>query len=97
MGGVKKKSISAVEKTIKKEKRKKSEKDREERAVSLNASEEEILMVISPLKAITVHGVARALGVRASVANSLLRGLEAKGVLTNVGGWSGHHVWKLTS
>jgi len=100
MGGVKKKPLSAVEKALRRRERRLAEKEKKEkveRAVSLDVSEEEVLKALRSLKAITVHGVARSLGIRASVANSLIRGLEAKGVVTKVGGWSGHYVWKLTS
>ena len=100
MGGVKKKPLSAVEKALRRKERRLAEKEKKEkveRAVSLDVSEEEVLKVLRSLKAITVYGVARSLGVRASVANSLIRSLEAKGVVTKVGGWSGHYVWKLTS
>lgn len=47
------------------------------------------------MKAITAQGFARASGVKISAANSFIKSLELKGVLTSVGGYSGHRVYKL--
>src|ERR687897_3520021 len=47
------------------------------------------------MKAITAQGFAKASGVKISAANSFIKSLELKGVLTNVGGYSGHRVYKL--
>jgi small subunit ribosomal protein S25e len=38
---------------------------------------------------------ARTAGVKISVANAFLKALEAKGIIKNVGGNSGHKVYKL--
>ena len=56
-------------------------------------SDDEMLKMISPLRAITVSTASRSLGVNASVANQLLRDLEAKKVIVKAGGFSGHRVW----
>jgi small subunit ribosomal protein S25e len=58
-------------------------------------SDEEMLKSLTPLKAITVIAAARALGVNASIATGVLRGLEGKNLITRVGGFSGHYVWAL--
>ena len=58
-----------------------------------NMTDQEMMKSLSSLKAITVLGAARALGVNASIATGLLRGLEGKKLVTKVGGFSGHYVW----
>lgn len=50
--------------------------------------------VIQGMKAVTVQGVAKAAGVKISVANSFVKSLEAKGVLKRAGGYSGHRVYE---
>jgi small subunit ribosomal protein S25e len=49
------------------------------------------------MKAITVYGTAKVLGVNASVATAFLRNLESKNLLRKVGGFSGHYVYTLNS
>lgn len=56
-------------------------------------TDQEMMKSLSSLKAITVLGAARALGVNASIATGLLRSLEGKKLVTKVGGFSGHYVW----
>jgi small subunit ribosomal protein S25e len=56
-------------------------------------TDEEMVKTITPLKAITVVAASRALGVNASIATGILRGLESKRLITKVGGFSGHYVW----
>jgi small subunit ribosomal protein S25e len=56
-------------------------------------SESEMLSALSPLRAITVYGASRALGVNASVANGVLKDLEGHGMLKRAGGSSGHGIW----
>ena len=56
-------------------------------------TDQEMMKSLSPLKAITVLGAARAMGVNASIATGLLRGLESRKLVTKVGGFSGHYVW----
>ena len=58
-------------------------------------SDAEMMKSLSPLKAITVYSASRALGVNASIASTLLKDLEAKSMLTRVGGFSGHGVWAI--
>jgi small subunit ribosomal protein S25e len=50
---------------------------------------------IQDMKAITIQGLARVVGVKISVANSYLRSLEVKGVVRSVGGYSGHRVYQI--
>jgi len=56
-------------------------------------SESEMLSALTPLRAITVFGASKTLGVNASVANSLLADLEAHGMLVRAGGSSGRGIW----
>jgi len=56
-------------------------------------TEAEMVKSLTPLKAITVYTASRALGVNASIATGILRGLEAKSLLRRYVGYSGHVVW----
>jgi small subunit ribosomal protein S25e len=47
------------------------------------------------MKAITIQGLARAVGVKISVANAFIKSLESKNVLRCVGGYSGHRVYQM--
>jgi len=55
--------------------------------------DQELLKALSSQKAITVYSAARGLNVSASIANAILASLESKGLVTRVGGYSGHYVW----
>ena len=46
---------------------------------------------------ITIHGLARTLGVKISVANNFIKNLENKKIVTNVGGYSGHKIYQKIS
>jgi small subunit ribosomal protein S25e len=55
--------------------------------------EKQLLKTLAPLKAITVYGASRALGLNAAIASQTLRNLESKNVIKKVGGYSGHYVY----
>lgn len=55
--------------------------------------EKQLLKALAPLKAITVYGAARALGLNAAIASQTLRSLESKNVIRRVGGYSGHYIY----
>jgi len=101
MGGVKKKPITQVEKAQELERRKKREKESRS-AQSLTSQgitvpildEKKAAKVFESMKAVTVYATAKSLGVNASIANMLLKNLESKGILQNVGGYSGHYVYR---
>ena len=107
MGGTKKKSLAAMEKEQESkdtgeasQKPKKGEKQKagpqQQKRLPFLApkmSNEEMLKALGPLKAITVFGASRALGVNASIATGLLRSLEREKRIARVGGFSGHYVW----
>jgi small subunit ribosomal protein S25e len=102
MGGTKKKSISQAEKAQavsggkldKKGKDSKSHRVRRE-PVAPRIEESQAKSIFGPLKAITIYNTAKTLNIRASVASSLLKSLEAKGILHKFGGYSGHFVYEL--
>jgi small subunit ribosomal protein S25e len=111
MGGVKKKSMASMEKQQEAQdeeqapgqpqKGKKAEKkaapQQQKRLPFLapRMSESEMIKALGPLKAITLHSAARALGVNASIAANSIRELEGKHLLVKVGGFSGHFVWSV--
>ncbi len=104
MGGTKKKTIAQVEKaqaaTAKPEKKEKEGRVSIQKARLVAVSrvdEKQALKTLSPLKAITIYVAAKALGVNASLAASLLRSLESKNLIKKEGGFSGHYVYTLTS
>lgn len=47
------------------------------------------------MKALTIQGFARAVGVKISVANAYIKSLEAKGIVKSTGGYSGHRVYQV--
>jgi len=101
MGGAKKKSLTQAEKAqlvaqrkAEKQKKEVAKAKKEKRPVYLSSlNEKEVEKAIKDLKAITVHSLARTLGISASLANSLIKSLEAKNVIRKVGGYSGHYVY----
>ncbi len=113
MGGVKKKSLASMEKTQesqdagqeqapakgKKAKEQKGAPQQKRQLAFLppRMSEAEMVKSLAPLKAITITTASRALGVNASIANAVLKELEAKQLLVRAGGFSGHGVWSVKS
>lgn len=104
MGGTKKKPISQSEKSqaapTKKEakpKGKDAPKSPQQRQslATRRVDDKEALKILGSVKAITLYGAARSLGVNASTALVTLRGLESKGLVLKVGGYSGHYVWTI--
>src|SRR5579875_3748312 len=59
--------------------------------------EKQLVKALSPLKAITLYGTARTLGLNAAVAAQTLRNLESKNVIRRVGGYSGHYIYALNT
>ena len=110
MGGVKKKSLASMEKTQesqdegegqtskgrKAKEAKGAPQQRKQYAFLLpRMSDADMIKALTPLKAITTNAACRALGVNASIANTVLRDLESKQLLRKAGGFSGHVVWAL--
>lgn len=103
MGGAKKKPIAKAERgqvaggeeekpAPKKSREKQAEKTLRAAGVS-RLDENQAVQALMPLKAITIYGAARVLGIRASDASQMLRNLEGKGQLKRVAGYSGHYVY----
>jgi small subunit ribosomal protein S25e len=59
--------------------------------------EKQLIKTLSPLKAITVYGTSKVLGLNAAIAVQTLKNLESKNVLHKVGGYSGHYIYALTN
>lgn len=104
MGGVKKKPISAMEKrqVVLQQKEEKKKKEEETQAAKgarapASVSEEDVLKVVSSLKAVTIYTIANKLNIKASVANQILKSLVQKGKIEKVGGFSGHYVYAIKS
>lgn len=111
MGGVKKKSLASMEKTQESQDEEQSpgqpqkgKKTKEKAApqqqkrlpfLAPKMTEAEMVKTLTPLRAITIYSASRALGVNASIATNLLRGLEEKSLITKTGGFSGHFVWSV--
>jgi small subunit ribosomal protein S25e len=53
------------------------------------------MKAIQGMKAITIQGVARNVGVKISIANVFIKSLEAKGIVKAEGGYSGHKVYQM--
>jgi small subunit ribosomal protein S25e len=102
MGGNKKKptqsnvSKSQENKSANKEDAKKSttSKPQQKQKLSVLIEENQGMKAIGSMKAITVQGIARTLGVKISVANNFIRNLETKNIIRNVGGFSGHKIYQ---
>jgi small subunit ribosomal protein S25e len=106
MGGSKKKSLGSEKgspssghdsgKPVKKEETKKAlGKVQQKQKLSVLVEDSQGRRAIQSMKAITIQGVARAAGVKISVANAYIKSLEAKGIVKSVGGYSGHRVYQL--
>jgi len=106
MGGSKKKPLGSEKgspssghdggKPVKKEETKKAlGKVQQKQKLSVLVEDSQGRRAIQSMKAITIHGVARAAGVKISVANAYIKSLEAKGIVKSVGGYSGHRVYQL--
>ena len=103
MGANKKRSSTSSEKTAsagigeKKERKEDRAEDRgtQKQKLAVFVEESQGRKTLQSMKAITAQGFAKASGVKISAANSFIKSLELKGVLTSVGGYSGHRVYKL--
>ena len=65
------------------------------RSIMPTINEDQLKKNLQSLKAITVYNAAKPLGVSVSISNSILKYLEEKSIISKVGGYSGHYVWKL--
>jgi small subunit ribosomal protein S25e len=108
LGGAKKKPLAKAERgqTGEEEEKpqapKKKESKREQVSKQVSQliprfTDEQAIQALSPLKAITIYGAARALGVKASIANTILKSLRSKDLLRKEGGYSGHYVYAINT
>ena len=107
MGANKKKSSAASEKATsgvtetKKDKKedgaKVEDRGRQKQKLAVFVEESQGRKTLQNMKAITPQGFARASGVKVSVANSYIKSLESKGIIRNIGGYSGHKVYRLVT
>ena len=115
MGGTKKKSISAADKSqsaqdgaeqggpkkperkTAKEAKLAAQQAKQQALVAPRLDDKQLLKSLGPLKAITVYGTARALGLNAAIAAQTLRSLESKNVIRRVGGYSGHYIYAVNA
>ena len=106
MGGTKKKSISKSSSAVgpgdnsvldAKSKTDGSEEKKINRRRSIMPiiDEAQLKKNLQSLKAITVYNASKPLGVSVSISNSILKYLEEKNIISKVGGYSGHYIWKI--
>jgi small subunit ribosomal protein S25e len=83
-------------KVSKKEDSKKTgSKQQQRQKLSVLVEDSQGMKLLQSMKAITIQGFARSAGVKISVANSFIKSAESKGIVRNVGGYSGHRVYEL--
>ena len=113
MGGTKKKSMSQADKAQQaqdaaqgaKKPEKKTGKDarlaqqqaKQQALIAPKLDEKQLVKALSPLKAITVYGTAKTLGLNAAIATQTLRNLETKNAIRRVGGYSGHYIYAVNA
>ena len=106
MGGMKKKPVGSSEKGAssgpsgeekKADTKKASPKQVQKQKLTVIINEGQAMKSIRILKPITSQALARANGVRISVANAFLRSLETKGIVKAIGGYSGHRLYELVN
>ena len=109
MGGAKKKSPAQQEKSQRdeaekkvgsKKKGKKSDKTKEDSRkseITVIVNEQQAMQIVKSAKVLTVHELARQIGVKVSAANEFLLKLSKEGMVKRVGGFSGHHIYQPVS
>jgi small subunit ribosomal protein S25e len=75
--------------------KKTSSKPQQKQKLAVTIEESQGMKAVQGMKAITMQGVARNIGVKISVANAFIKSLEAKGVVKAEGGYSGHRIYHL--
>jgi small subunit ribosomal protein S25e len=85
------------EKKTAKEARFAQQQAKQQALIAPKMDEKQLIKVLGPMKAITLYGTARALGLNAAIASQTLRNLEAKNALRKVGGYSGHYIYQVVA
>jgi small subunit ribosomal protein S25e len=104
MGGNKKKPSTSSDKTsnagkgsetknVKKEESKKNVKSPQK--ISVLIDDDQGKKALQGMKAITPQALARAAGIKVSVANNFIKQLELKGIIKAKGGYSGHRIYQM--
>ena len=101
MGGGKKPTATKGTKPSTKDS-KKGKKDKVEGGVKkaeiiVAVNEQQAMKIIQNSKVVTVQDLARQTGVKISAANAFLKESAIKGTVKRVGGYSGHHLYQITS
>jgi small subunit ribosomal protein S25e len=102
MGGAKKvttatKDKSAGTKETKKGKKDKGEGGPKKAEITVMVNEQQAMKILQSSKVITVHDMARQLGVKVSAANKFLKNSVQNGSVKVVGGFSGHFLYQSKS
>jgi small subunit ribosomal protein S25e len=74
---------------------KSGDRGRQKQRLAVFVEEAQGKRTLQGMRAITTTGFARASGIKVSVANNFISSLESKGVLSSVGGYSGHRVYRM--
>lgn len=85
------------EKKTAKESKLAAQQAKQQALIAPKMDEKQLLKALSPLKAITVYGASRSLGLNAAIAAQTLRNLEAKNAIRRVGGYSGHYIYAVNA
>ena len=102
MGGAKKVTAAKTDKTTNTKDSKKGKKDKGEGGpkkaeITVMVNEQQAMKIIQNSKVITVQDLARQTGVKISAANAFLKKSAEQGTVKRVGGYSGHHLYQLSS
>lgn len=81
------------EKKTAKESKLAAQQAKQQALIAPKMDEKQLIKSLAPLKAITVYGASRSLGLNAAIATQTLRNLEAKNAIHRVGGYSGHYIY----
>jgi small subunit ribosomal protein S25e len=81
------------EKKTAKESKLAAQQAKQQALIAPKMDEKQLLKSLGPLKAITVYGASRTLGLNAAVAAQTLRNLESRNAIRRVGGYSGHYIY----
>jgi small subunit ribosomal protein S25e len=87
--------VSDTKSSKKEDSKKIGSKQQQRQKLSVLVEEPQGLKLLQSMKAITIQSYARSAGVKISVANAFIKSAESKGIVRNVGGYSGHKVYEL--
>ena len=85
------------EKKSAKESKLAAQQAKQQALIAPKLDEKQLVKSLTPLKAITVYGTARTLGLNAAIAAQTLRNLESKNAIRRVGGYSGHYIYAINA